>query len=164
MEADDLLHEALLRLVARNGATPLFADRCHFEAVVVLTMRHVLTDQGRAANALKRRNEVRGVWLEPESPPFIGGGYDIIELSLGRAKFCARQAKVVYLRVLDSASIEEIARELCVSPRTVKRDWAAACESLRVTLRPLKLSQVVLKNRQVRTPRGSFPPRHGHGR
>ena len=42
------------------------------------------------------------------------------------AVFDARAARVVELRYFGGLSIEETAEVLGVSPRTVKRDWAAA--------------------------------------
>jgi RNA polymerase sigma factor (TIGR02999 family) len=93
-------------------------------------MRQILVDRARARKAAKRGAEV-----EPLSLSFEGAvegspnAYDIIRLdeTLARlTQFDLRASKIVEMRVFLGLTEEEIAADLDISTRTVKRDWSAA--------------------------------------
>jgi RNA polymerase sigma factor (TIGR02999 family) len=122
-QTTDLVHEAYLRLA--RGSLDLH-DRIHFFAVASQVMRHVLVDHARKILA-GRRGGCR-VPLELDEALVISRERleDLILLEdlLSRLeKTDQRASQVVILRVYGGMSIDEIAAELKVSARTVKRDW-----------------------------------------
>jgi RNA polymerase sigma factor (TIGR02999 family) len=128
LETSALVHEAFLRLANQHAAE--WQSREYFLGAVATTMRRVLVDHARSRNAGKRDGGVRTTlisFLDATS-----GGSDLLDVLalddvLERlAALDPRQAQVVELRVFGGFEVEEVARIIGISPRTVKRDWRFA--------------------------------------
>jgi RNA polymerase sigma factor (TIGR02999 family) len=130
-----LVHEAYLKLVDQTRSE--WRDRAHFLAVASLAMRQVLIDRARARVALKRGGAGRRLSLDEEEIAVDDQPGALLELneSLDHlAQVDARLARVVECRFFGGLTEEEIAEALCVTVRTVQRDWAKACMLLRRAL------------------------------
>jgi len=121
-----LVHEAYLRLLKIKSIK--WEDRDHFFAVAARLMRRILVDSARARHAQKRGDGQEPVPLDcapaASSPD---DGLLALENALVKLEaFDERKARVVELRFFTGQTVEEAARVLGVSPRTVKRDWLLA--------------------------------------
>jgi DNA-directed RNA polymerase specialized sigma24 family protein len=105
LQTTDLIHEAYLRLIDQQRVE--WQNRLHFFAIAAKVMRRILVDHVRSRQAAKR------------------GGSDI--------RLPLEDAMVVIpeLRFFSGLSVEETAKVLDVSERTVKRDWNVAKAWLR---------------------------------
>jgi len=128
LTATALVHEAYLRLAGPRELP--FEERGHFYAAVVQAMRRVLLDHARARGREKRgAGRVRLNLDEPLDLAAIDHGGDIEGLNEAIEKLRERDprmAEIVSLRFLCGFSVDEVARALHVSTRTVKSDWAFA--------------------------------------
>ncbi len=139
LQTTELVHEAYLRLAGKNRIE--WQSRKHFLAIAAQAMRRILVDRARRRGARKRIGPGEAVPLEavPELAAGNGTGHgagptDRIDLkgALGRlARVDARQARLVELRFFAGLSIAETAKELGISPATVKREWRFAQAWLR---------------------------------
>ena len=127
-QATALVNEVCLRLLGWNEVR--WQNRGHFFGVSAQMMRRVLVDIARRRRAGRRGGPdavqvpLEGIDLAVEQPD------DDLE-SLDRAleqlaSLDARKARVVELRFFGGLSMEETARTLGVSLRTVHNDWAFA--------------------------------------
>lgn len=128
MQPTALVHEAYLRLIDKHDLT--FQDRTHFFAVAAREMRRVLVDLARFRHAAKRGGaDVQYVSLDDA---IVFSKENLVNLlalneALDRlAALDARQRQIIDLRFFSGLSVEEIAVELNLSPRTIKREWAFA--------------------------------------
>lgn len=130
-----LVHEAYVKL---SGARePDWADGQHFFRVAARAMRHIVIDRARKRLTLKR-----GAGRAPLDLDRIQVGADsaadqmvALDDALSRlARQDPRLAEVVELRFFGGLSVEETARSLGISERTVKRDWRLARAFLHETL------------------------------
>jgi RNA polymerase sigma factor (TIGR02999 family) len=128
LQTTALVNEAYLRLI--DASQVKWQNRAHFFAISASLMRRILVDFARSRRYKKRRASSlnaqidfdRGQILQPQP------GADVIALNdalNALAAFDPRGAKVVELRFFGGLSVEETAEVLGVSPKTVKRDWAA---------------------------------------
>jgi RNA polymerase sigma factor (TIGR02999 family) len=136
LSATAVVNEAFVRLSSRMAHE--WEDRSHFYAVASGIMRHVLIDHARSHRAEKRGGGARNEELDESIFPSIRDdevGFREAERALDRfAVEHERAALVVALKVFGGLTIPEIAREVKVSERTVKNDWALARERLCVIL------------------------------
>jgi len=130
LQATALVHEAFVRL---SGADKInFTDRSHFFAVAAQVMRRLLVDHGRKHRARKRGGG-KPLRLEGQSLLIYQPPIELLELDQALKRLALsepRQAKVVEMRYFGDMSEEEIAAELNISTRTVKRDWVLARATL----------------------------------
>ncbi|MBV8201718.1 MAG: sigma-70 family RNA polymerase sigma factor [Acidobacteria bacterium] len=127
LRATALVHEAYLKIVQGQGATP--QDRSHFFAIAARAMRQILVDHSR-----RRQAQKRGAGVSPEvlDEGKIGAGARQEEILAVDAalthleRLDARLARLVELRFYAGLSVEETAGALAVSERTVKREWRRA--------------------------------------
>jgi RNA polymerase sigma factor (TIGR02999 family) len=128
-----LVHEAFLRLARQDGLR--FSSRAEFLAAASNTMRRVIVDHARARNRLKRGGGAAHVPLDDAAELMSEAVADEIlalEESLERfAKEEPRAARVVEFRFFSGLSLEEIAEQLGLSEKTVRRDWILARAWLR---------------------------------
>ena len=134
-----LVHEAYLKLVQQDGVAA--ENRAHFFALASRAMRHILCNYARDRQARKRGGGLRRVGLAgaaqlPGSDPDLSDADSERLLALGAAlsrleQIHPRRSRVVECRLFGGMSVEDTAAALGISPRTVKRDWAAAQEWLR---------------------------------
>ncbi|MFN0149448.1 MAG: ECF-type sigma factor [bacterium] len=122
-----VVHEAYLKLTGAAGAP--WEDRAHFLNVAAAAMRQVLLDHARARTRKKRGGGVRTFLLDGHDAPVEEQAADFIELDAALRRLSAlnaRLGRVIELRFFGGLSVEEAAKVLGVTDRTVKRDWAAA--------------------------------------
>ena len=122
-----LVHEAYLKLVAQRDAN--WQSRAHFFAVASQLMRRILVDYARGQLRAKRGGKQTRLPLEKIFVISKGRCDELLALdeALERlGKLDARQSRVVELRFFGGLSVEETAKILGVSPKTVKREWSFA--------------------------------------
>lgn len=122
-----LVHEAYLKLVAQRDAN--WQNRAHFFAVSSQLMRRILVDYAR--NRLRRKRGGKQAKVPLEKVFILSRDRCDELLSLDEsleklAKLDARQSRVVELRFFGGLSVEEAAKVLGVSSKTVKREWTIA--------------------------------------
>jgi RNA polymerase sigma-70 factor, ECF subfamily len=128
-----VVHEAWLKLAGHKDG---WEGRSHFFAVAARAMRQVLTDSARARRTERRGNGWQRVTFEDQ----VGTepkDYDLVDLDdalkrLGEAN--ERLARVVELRMFGGLTVDEVAKLLDVTPRTIKLDWRTARAWLRDAL------------------------------
>jgi RNA polymerase sigma factor (TIGR02999 family) len=128
LQPSALVNEAYIRLL---GAAEIGWDnRAHFFKTAAGVMRNILVDHARSKRAHKRDGRLQRVELDWE--PAMVADNDIerviaIDDALRKlAEWDERQAKVVELRYFAGFDVAETAEILCVSEKTVKRDWSMA--------------------------------------
>jgi RNA polymerase sigma factor (TIGR02999 family) len=92
-------------------------------------MRNVLVDFARAHGAQRRGGGLRRVEMTEELAVTSERLEEVMWLDEGLTRLVEenpRQARVVELRYFGGLSVDEIARILDVSSRSVKRDWSLA--------------------------------------
>jgi RNA polymerase sigma-70 factor, ECF subfamily len=129
LQPSGLVNEVCLRLLGWDEAR--WQDRGHFFGVSAGMMRRVLVDIARRRDAGRRggpgavRVPLDG--LEIAAPAEADMDLVAVDRALDRlAAHDARKARIVELRFFGGLSMEEIARALDVSVRTVHSDWALA--------------------------------------
>lgn len=138
LSATALVHEAWLEL--SNLDRIKWQNRNHYLALASQAMRRVLVDHAVARSAQKRGGgqqmqplqDEPAVMLETTSEELLD-----VENALQRlAVVDERQVRIVECRFFGGMSIEETAAALCLSPATVKREWALARAWLNRELSP----------------------------
>jgi RNA polymerase sigma factor (TIGR02999 family) len=128
LQATALVNEVCLRLLGWDHAR--WQNRGHFFGVSAQMMRRVLVDIARRRKADRRGGvHVVRVPLDVVDLPASEPDMDLIAIDHALEKLAAedsRKARVVELRFFGGSSMEEIARALDVSIRTVHSDWAFA--------------------------------------
>jgi len=117
LEAPALVHEAYLRLL--GGDYPAWNDR----------MRRILIEHARSRVRTKRGGKQVRVPLTGLNLATDGDPEQLLALDEAIRRLKEQDpsaAGVVELRFFGGLSVEETARTLGVSERTVKREWAAA--------------------------------------
>ncbi len=129
LQTTALVNEAYLRLI--DASQVEWRDRAHFFAVSANLMRRILVDFARSRRYKKRRAKMVNTSIDFDRIQIRGGNSepDIVAIDdalTALSVFDPRGARVVELRFFGGLSVEEAAEVLGVSPKTVKRDWAAA--------------------------------------
>lgn len=127
LQATGLLHEAWLRLAAREGTE--IQGRGHFLAAMAQVMRDVLVDEARRKAARKRGAGRDRISLSEADMEASTATSDLLELHevLGRLEAeDPRAAKLVLLRYFGGLTEAETAEVLGLTVRTVQREWAFA--------------------------------------
>ena len=122
-----LVHEAYLRLVDQRRVQ--WTDRAHFLAVAAQMMRRILVDYARGFRAEKRGAKLERIDLDVTEVPLEQRSETLLALddALARlAELNPRLSRVVECRFFGGMTEEEIAAELGVTERTVRRDWIKA--------------------------------------
>jgi RNA polymerase sigma factor (TIGR02999 family) len=134
-----LVHEAYMKFSARSA--PNVVDRSHFLSVAARAMRHVVVDYVRRNQSDKRNPGAPVMALDGDVVAADGiSPVDLIAMdqALGQLDILdPRQARIVELRFFGGLELEEIATELGISSRTVKRDWRNARAFLSRVLSPV---------------------------
>jgi RNA polymerase sigma factor (TIGR02999 family) len=142
-----LVHEAYLRMVDQDRTD--WKGRSHFFAIAARSMRRILVDHARRRNALRRsgqreklsldRTEIGALeLLRVEAEPDL----DVLALDealTALAKEQPEQAMLVEMRFFAGMPVEDIARVLGVTERTVWRFWSAAKTSLAKSLESTRI-------------------------
>lgn len=124
LQATALVHEAYLRLV--RGAPPQWASRAQFYVAAARAMQRILIEHARKKKRLKRGGDRRPAVssvLDLASDENLEQAVALDEALERLAEEDARAALVTRLRFYAGLSVEETARALAVSERTVMREW-----------------------------------------
>jgi RNA polymerase sigma factor (TIGR02999 family) len=127
IQPTDLVHEAYVRLVERDGVD--WKGKAHFLAVAAIQMRRILVDHARAMSAAKRGGRAQRITLADELAPTLKPAMDLLGLDEALTRLASRnsrRAQVAELRLFAGMLVKEIASFLGVSERTVKDDWRVA--------------------------------------
>jgi RNA polymerase sigma-70 factor (ECF subfamily) len=122
-----IVHEAYLRLVDESRVD--WQGRTHFRAVCAKVMRRVLIDYARARSRDRRGGGDKPILLDSVVAQLHLERVGAIELSdaLDRlAQLDERQAQIVELRFYGGLTVDEVAKTLDISKRTVEGEWTHA--------------------------------------
>lgn len=128
LQATALVHEAYVRLLGSENAQP-WANRAHFFGACANAMRQILVEHARRRGAIKRGGDRA---RESFTHADVGSEEDLdLVLSIDEVLEVLRAedpraASVVELRFFGGLEMEEIAKALDLSERTVHREWAFA--------------------------------------
>ena len=132
LQTTDLIHEAYLRLIDQQHVG--WQNRLHFFGIAAQVMRRILVDHARSRQAAKRGGSAIRLPLEEAMVVLPGQDLDFVSLDEALNKLAQidpQQGQVVELRFFSGLTVEETAKVLDVSERTVKRDWNVAKAWLR---------------------------------
>jgi len=127
LQTTALVHEAYLRLC--GTADSAWDDRSHYFRVAARAMRHVLIDHARQKKSAKRGGRRQREPLDMIDHLLGDNSVDLLALDLALTdlgELDPRLAEIVELRFFGGLTIDETARVLEISPRTVKSDWKMA--------------------------------------
>jgi len=128
LEPTALVHEVYLRLIDQREAS--WQNRAQFYGVAAQLMRRILVDHARARQADKRGGTATVLSLdeigEPPGPRAVADVLAIDDALDRLARRDADQARIVELRFFAGLTVEEVARLLERSERTIKREWRMA--------------------------------------
>jgi RNA polymerase sigma factor (TIGR02999 family) len=122
-----LVHEAWIRLL--GSAEPHFENRAHFFTAAAEAMRRILVDFARRRLSQKRGGGWRRRALDDELPEDEKTSERTLAVHEALARLDVqdpRMSTIVKLRYFVEMSVEDVARALELSERTVMRDWSAA--------------------------------------
>ena len=132
-----LANEVYLRLAQSEQR---FESENEFIAAAANTMRRILVDHARARNCQKRGGpqdslQLSSITFEISDDHTVR--IEALDQALDElARIDARQARVVEMKFFGGLNMKEIALELGVSSKTVKRDWATSRSWLKAALTP----------------------------
>lgn len=130
LDATALVHEAYLRLVAKEGREKGFANARHFFAAAAEAMRRILVDHARRKRASKRGGPARAARVDLNLLPGPADDNDCwIDLDEALTAFSqidAAAAGLAKLRIFGGLSVEEAAEALHLSRATAFRTWTYA--------------------------------------
>ncbi|HEY6120812.1 MAG TPA: sigma-70 family RNA polymerase sigma factor [Pyrinomonadaceae bacterium] len=132
LQTSDLIHEAFFRLIDQRDVQ--WQNRLHFFAIAAKQMRRILVDHARQRQAAKRGGSAIRLPLDEAIGVSSGQDLDFVALDEALTRLAAidlQQSRVVELRFFSGLNVEETAKVLDVSERTVKRDWNVAKAWLR---------------------------------
>jgi RNA polymerase sigma-70 factor (ECF subfamily) len=130
LQPQELVSEFYLRLLRENQRK--WEDRRHFFSYAGAAMRTILIDLHRVRKAAKRPQASMGrpldTLLAREEPKQSNLAPAVeIRIAIERLQsMSSRQAEVIDLHFFAGLGLEEIAKVLKVSEKTVRRDWTAA--------------------------------------
>ena len=121
-----LVHEAYLRLVGDHSIE--WDGRAHFFAAAAESMRRILIDNARKRKTVKHGGEVAHFEISDGDATISSDNLDeLLDLDDALTKLAVEEpelAKLVELRFFAGLTIEESAKALDVSTRTITRNWA----------------------------------------
>lgn len=131
LEPTELANEAVIRLILSSTT---FENQGHMLATAARALRQSMIDELRKSGAAKR--------LAPSAITMaLGSGQPVVSLELldeairQLQTVSAESARIVELRFMLGMTIDEAAQAMAISPRTLKRKWAAARAWLHGNLR-----------------------------
>lgn len=127
MQTTSLVNEAYFKLIGTEPVT--WENRRHFFGAAARAMRRIRIDRARARLRDKRGGGRQADPLSNVAAPETPEQVDMLAMddALGRLEeISPRQAEVVMMRFFAGLSIDETARALGVSARSVDHDWRFA--------------------------------------
>lgn len=127
LDTTALVHEAYLKMSGSDR--PNWADAQHFFRVAARAMRHIVIDRARSRLTARRGGGRVPLDLDRVQVGADSAAEEMVALDEALSRLAGqdpRLAAVVELRFFGGLSVEETARSLEVSERTVKRDWRLA--------------------------------------
>jgi RNA polymerase sigma factor (TIGR02999 family) len=134
LQTTALVHEAYLQLGL--GGEP-WESRAHFLGTAARVMRQILIQHARRKHSAKRGGDRAREPFHEAVKLFEHSSVDLLALDTALSQLAEidpRAARVVELRFFGGLSIEETARVLAVSTRTVNGDWKTAKAWLKYNL------------------------------
>ena len=127
LQATALVHEAYIQLV--GNAEIRWEGRSRFFAAAAEAMRRILVDHARRRKSVKHGGNFERQDLMSDVAAESGDVDQLLDLDAALTRLATEDpemAKLVELRYFAGLSVEETARALGLSPRTIKRNWAYA--------------------------------------
>jgi RNA polymerase sigma factor (TIGR02999 family) len=137
LQTTALVHEAYIRMGGRKEEA--FENKVHYMRVAAQAMRRVLIDYARRRQTQKEGGRWHREVLDKAEELSIDTSVNLpaLDSALEKlAKMDKKLAQIVELRFFGGLTIEETAKVLGVSPRTVKYDWRMARAWLKEELKP----------------------------
>jgi RNA polymerase sigma factor (TIGR02999 family) len=131
-----LVHELYLKLSRTHQVD--WRDRPHFLRVASVAMRHILVDRARGRITEKRGGPQRPVTFDEQLMGTDSQAESLLELHEALDQLATiekRLAQVVECRFFGGMTEQETAEALCITERTVRRDWVKARGLLSQALR-----------------------------
>jgi len=127
MQPTVLLHEAWEKL---SSAQSGYESPEHFKAVTALAMRQILVDRARRKASLKRgadavQTTLSGLAVDGKSESVVGL-LDFDSALKALEALDPQASQVVILRTFGDLTVNEVAKVLETSPRTIERSWRFA--------------------------------------
>jgi RNA polymerase sigma factor (TIGR02999 family) len=122
-----LVNEAYLRLVGERAME--WQSRAHFLGVAAQLMRFILVDHCRRKNYQKRGGATQHLPLDDAVDASHERGAALVALDDALARLQQidpRKSKIAELKYFGGLSAEEIGQSLCVSEKTILREWRLA--------------------------------------
>lgn len=127
LQPTDLVHEVYLRLARDRNMR--WNGRGHFFGAAARAMRRILVERARRRKARKRGGDYRLVTFDDDVSPRGLSADELLALHDALERLEAehpRRAQIVLLRCFAGLTVNQIADDLEVNPRTVERDWRFA--------------------------------------
>ena len=124
-----LVHEAWMKLVGPDGEGFAWSSRAHFFGAAARAMRQILVDRARRVRAERHGGHLRREPLESVDAPIPTDEVDFVGLDRALSRLAVhdpRAAQIVELRFFAGLSVDDTARALGISERTVAREWNVA--------------------------------------
>ncbi len=127
LQPTELVHEAWLRLVGKDGQT--WENRNHFLGAAAEAMRRILVDRARHKAALKHGGGQRRINVEELDLVATTPDDKVLLIDEALEKLRAEdpeKARIVTLKFFGGLTNREIADNLKIGERTVERQWTFA--------------------------------------
>ncbi len=129
LQPTELIHEAYLRMVDPSAVADEWDGQVHFQRVAARAMRFVLVDRARSRFAQKRGGAHRAVTLNEDLVGRVDQVATALQVHEGLERLTevdAQLSQLVELRFFGGLSMDEIAENLGISPRSAARSWRLA--------------------------------------
>lgn len=129
LQATALVHEAWMKLVGTDGEAVAWDGRAHFFSAAAQAMRRILVDRARRVQSDKHGGNRKRQPLDGVDQPLDPENLDFVALDAALTRLATRDpraAKVVEYRFFAGLSVEDTAKALQTSERTVAREWGVA--------------------------------------
>jgi len=126
LQATALVHETYMRI---SPSDRIWVNREHFIGFAAHTMRQILVDHARTSGAAKRVPAGHKISIDDAVLFCEQRADELVALddALNRlAQLSKRQSRIVELRFFGGLTVQEAAKVLGVSEKTIKREWSIA--------------------------------------
>jgi RNA polymerase sigma factor (TIGR02999 family) len=140
LQATELVHEAYLRLV-RNNEGMQWSSRGQFYVAAAQAMQRILIEHARRKHRLKRGGDRQPVAANVLDLALDENLEDVVAIHEAIERLESedpRAALVTRLRFYTGLTVEETAKAMQISQRTVMREWVYARAWLRDALGPIR--------------------------